>query len=36
MTDSLTPAAELAPLWNVLDLTPQGREPHRYPKLRYF
>lgn len=26
---------ELAPLWNVLDLTPEGRKPDWYPKLRY-
>jgi predicted dithiol-disulfide oxidoreductase (DUF899 family) len=26
---------ELAPLWNVLDLTPDGRGPDWYPKLRY-
>ncbi len=26
---------ELAPLWNVLDLTPKGRGPRWYPKLRY-
>lgn len=28
-------APDLAPLWNVLDLTPAGREPRWYPKLRY-
>ena len=28
-------APELAPLWNVLDLTPQGRDPKWYPKLSY-
>ena len=28
-------APDLAPLWNVLDLTPAGRDPHWYPKLRY-
>ncbi len=26
---------ELAPLWNVLDLTPEGRKPDWYPKLSY-
>ena len=26
---------ELAPLWNVLDLTPEGRRADWYPKLRY-
>ena len=26
---------ELAPLWNVLDQTPEGRKPDWYPKLRY-
>jgi predicted dithiol-disulfide oxidoreductase (DUF899 family) len=26
---------ELAPLWNVLDLTPEGRAPDWYPKLQY-
>jgi predicted dithiol-disulfide oxidoreductase (DUF899 family) len=28
-------APELAPLWNVLDLTPEGRDPEWYPKLDY-
>ena len=28
-------APDLAPLWNVLDLTPGGRDPHWYPKLDY-
>jgi predicted dithiol-disulfide oxidoreductase (DUF899 family) len=28
-------APDLAPLWNVLDLTPAGRDPHWYPKLSY-
>ncbi|MDB5670037.1 MAG: hypothetical protein JWO25_996 [Alphaproteobacteria bacterium] len=28
-------APDLAPLWNILDLTPQGRAPDRYPKLDY-
>jgi predicted dithiol-disulfide oxidoreductase (DUF899 family) len=28
-------APDLAPLWNVLDLTPAGRDPHWYPKLTY-
>jgi len=28
-------APDLAPLWNVLDLTPAGRDPHWYPKLDY-
>jgi predicted dithiol-disulfide oxidoreductase (DUF899 family) len=28
-------APDLAPLWNILDLTPQGRDPHWYPKLSY-
>ena len=26
---------ELAPLWNILDLTPEGRKSNWYPKLRY-
>ena len=26
---------ELAPLWSVLDLTPEGRAPDWYPKLAY-
>ena len=26
---------ELAPLWNVLDITPDGRKPDWYPKLDY-
>ena len=28
-------APDLAPLWNVLDLTPRGRDPHWYPQLDY-
>jgi predicted dithiol-disulfide oxidoreductase (DUF899 family) len=28
-------APEMAPLWNVLDITPEGREPHWYPELDY-
>jgi predicted dithiol-disulfide oxidoreductase (DUF899 family) len=28
-------APDLAPLWNILDLTPEGRDPHWYPKLSY-
>ena len=28
-------AVELAPLWNVLDMTPEGRDPKWYPKLNY-
>jgi predicted dithiol-disulfide oxidoreductase (DUF899 family) len=28
-------APDLAPLWNVLDLTPDGRDPEWYPKLNY-
>jgi predicted dithiol-disulfide oxidoreductase (DUF899 family) len=28
-------APELAPLWNVLDMTPEGRDPHWYPSLDY-
>jgi predicted dithiol-disulfide oxidoreductase (DUF899 family) len=28
-------APDLMPLWNILDLTPQGRDPHWYPKLDY-
>ncbi len=28
-------AVDLAPLWNVLDLTPTGRAPDWYPKLAY-
>ena len=28
-------APDLAPLWNILDLTPAGRDPHWYPKLSY-
>jgi predicted dithiol-disulfide oxidoreductase (DUF899 family) len=28
-------APELAPLWNFLDMTPQGREADWYPKLTY-
>ena len=28
-------APDLALLWNILDLTPEGRDPHWYPKLSY-
>jgi len=28
-------APDLAPLWNYLDMTPQGRDPDWYPKLEY-
>jgi predicted dithiol-disulfide oxidoreductase (DUF899 family) len=28
-------APDLAPLWNVLDTTPEGRDPNWYPKLDY-
>lgn len=28
-------APDLAPLWNILDMTPGGREPGWYPKLAY-
>lgn len=28
-------APDIAPLWNFLDLTPEGREPDWYPKLDY-
>ncbi len=28
-------APEMAPLWNVLDITPEGRKPDWYPKLDY-
>ncbi|MDB5687028.1 MAG: hypothetical protein JWR77_1617 [Rhizorhabdus sp.] len=28
-------APDLTPLWNVLDTTPEGRDPHWYPKLDY-
>ena len=28
-------APELAPLWNILDMTPQTRDPDWYPKLNY-
>ena len=28
-------APDLAPLWNILDLTPRGRDPHWYPSLDY-
>jgi predicted dithiol-disulfide oxidoreductase (DUF899 family) len=28
-------APELAPLWNVLDMTPEQRDPDWYPKLNY-
>ena len=28
-------APDIAPLWNVLDMTPEGRDPDWYPKLDY-
>ena len=28
-------APDMAPLWNILDLTPEGRDPGWYPKLSY-
>lgn len=28
-------APDLSPLWSVLDMTPEGRDPHWYPKLGY-
>lgn len=28
-------APDLMPIWTVLDTTPQGRQPHWYPKLSY-
>ena len=28
-------APDLAPLWNILDMTPRGRAPDWYPKLEY-
>jgi predicted dithiol-disulfide oxidoreductase (DUF899 family) len=28
-------APELAPLWNIIDMTPEGRDPKWYPKLDY-
>jgi predicted dithiol-disulfide oxidoreductase (DUF899 family) len=28
-------APEMIPLWNVLDTTPAGRDPHWYPSLDY-
>lgn len=28
-------APDLMPLWTVLDMTPEGRDPHWYPKLQY-
>ncbi len=28
-------APDLDPLWSLLDLTPEGRDPHWYPKLDY-
>ncbi|MEO8182773.1 MAG: DUF899 family protein [Deltaproteobacteria bacterium] len=28
-------APDIAPLWSLLDLTPEGRDPHWYPKLSY-
>lgn len=28
-------APDLMPLWTILDMTPEGRDPHWYPKLEY-
>lgn len=28
-------AVDIAPLWNILDLTPEGRDPKWYPQLSY-
>lgn len=28
-------APDMTPLWNILDLTPRGRDPHWYPKVDY-
>jgi predicted dithiol-disulfide oxidoreductase (DUF899 family) len=28
-------AVDIAPLWNILDLTPEGRDPKWYPRLSY-
>ncbi len=28
-------APDMTPLWNVLDTTPEGRDPHWYPKVDY-
>jgi predicted dithiol-disulfide oxidoreductase (DUF899 family) len=28
-------APDVAPLWNILDMTPRGRDPDWYPKLEY-
>jgi predicted dithiol-disulfide oxidoreductase (DUF899 family) len=28
-------APDIAPLWSLLDLTPEGRDPKWYPKLSY-
>ena len=28
-------APDIAPLWSILDLTPDGRAPDWYPRLRY-
>lgn len=28
-------APDLMPIWTVLDMTPEGRDPHWYPKLDY-
>ena len=28
-------AVDLAPLWNIIDLTPAGRDPKWYPRLSY-
>jgi predicted dithiol-disulfide oxidoreductase (DUF899 family) len=33
--DQRGPPETHAPLWNLLDCTPQGREPHWYPSLDY-
>lgn len=28
-------APDAMPIWNILDMTPRGRDPHWYPKLEY-
>jgi len=28
-------APDLMPIWTILDMTPEGRDPHWYPKLDY-
>jgi predicted dithiol-disulfide oxidoreductase (DUF899 family) len=28
-------APDLMPIWTILDMTPEGRDPHWYPKLEY-